>query len=149
MIKTKRLTIRLASDREMRDLIYDEKNADLKKAYSEMLDKATKNPTIRQWYATWIIEEEGKRIGDLCFKGIADGVVEVGYGILPAYMGKGYATEAVNAVTEWALEAGAKKVEAEAEYGNIASKRVLEKAGFVPTGVNGDEGEMYVKVNAK
>ncbi len=33
---------------------------------------------------------------------------------------------------------------AETEPGNIASQRVLEKAGFIPTGTNGEEGPRFV-----
>lgn len=33
---------------------------------------------------------------------------------------------------------------AETEPGNIASQRVLEKAGFIPTETNGEEGPRFV-----
>ena len=85
-------------------------------------------------------------MGDLCFKGLsADGVTEIGYGLLEEHWGKGYATEAVKAAVDWAAsQQGVKTIEAETEEWNTASKRVLEKAGFVPTGKNGEEGPRFV-----
>ena len=54
-------------------------------------------------------------------------------------------TEAVSAVVPWAAaQNGVRRIEAETEESNAASKRVLEKAGFVPTGRMGDEGPRYV-----
>lgn len=147
MIKTERLIIRIASDDEMRRLIAEEKEEELKKAYGEMLSFCIENPEQRQWYAAWFIEQPtGERIGDLCFKGLSEeGTVEIGYGLLPEFWGKGYATEAVTAATEWAAkQPGVKTIEAETEPGNIASQRVLAKAGFVPTGKNGEECPRFV-----
>lgn len=149
MIKTERLNIRVASDDEMRVLISQQTIEELKIAYGEMLASCQANPEQRQWYAAWFIElPTGERIGELCFKGVsADGSVEIGYGISPEFWGRGFATEAVKAVTEWALsEPNVNRITAETEEDNIASQRVLEKSGFVPTGKNGEEGPLFVKV---
>lgn len=147
MLKTERLTLRIATDDEMRALIVAEKDEDLKTAYSEMFIFSRAIPAQRQWYATWFIElPGGKRIGDLCFKGLSeDGVTEIGYGLLPEYWGKGYATEAVDAAVAWAAnQPGVTAVEAETGPDNAASQRVLEKVGFVPNGVIGEEGPRFV-----
>ena len=147
MIQTKRLNISIASDEEMRELIAEQTDEEMKKAYSEMLAGCEENPEQRQWYAVWFIRRiNGERIGDLCFKGLSpDGAVEIGYGILPEYWGQGYATEAVSAaVNRAAKQPGVKVVEAETDPDNIASQRVLAKAGFVPTGKNGDEGPRFI-----
>ena len=81
-------------------------------------------------------------IGNLSFKGPAqDNVVEIGYGILPDQEGKGYTTEAVQAMTQWAFgNADVVFVEAETEPENRASRRILEKCGFVLNG----EGPRFV-----
>ena len=132
----------------MRILIENEADDALKAAYGEMLELSLKNPCRRQWYAAWFIESaEGEHIGELCFKGLeADGRVEIGYGILPKHQGMGYATEAVAAVTDWALaQEGVKYILAETEAGNAASQRVLQKSGFVSTGEAGDEGIIFVR----
>lgn len=146
MITTKRLTIRLLSDAEMRELISGEKDEELQAAYTQMLDGSICFPTQRQWYAVWDISlRNGERIGDLCFKGLsAEGIAEIGYGLLPEYWGKGYATEAVGAAVEWASgQPGVKRIEAETEPDNVASQRVLEKVGFRPNGAMGEEGPRF------
>lgn len=147
MIETQRLRIRISSDDEMRDLIAAESNPELREAYGEMLDFCQKNPDSRQWYAAWFIElASGTHIGDLCFKGLSDGgQVEIGYGLLPEYWGQGYATEAVTAAVGWAAaQPGVRYVYAETDPENTASQRVLEKAGFIPTGEKGQEGPRFV-----
>ncbi|MEU4953860.1 GNAT family N-acetyltransferase [Streptomyces lavendulae] len=61
----------------------------------------------------------------------ADGVLELGYGIVASRRGRGYATEATRAVAEFALATpGVHTVAAGVELSNPASVRVLEKAGF-------------------
>ena len=51
----------------------------------------------------------------------------------------------VVAITKWALsQPGVIRVEAETDSNNIASQRVLEKAGFIPTGTIGEEGPRFV-----
>ncbi|MBO7726098.1 MAG: GNAT family N-acetyltransferase [Thermoguttaceae bacterium] len=146
MIKTERLTIRIASDDEMRGLISEETDPELKKAYGEMLGLSRANPDSRQWFAAWLIRlPDGTRVGDLCFKGLSpDGGVEIGYGILPEYQGKGYATETVSAAARWASnQPGVQFIEAETDPENGASQAVLKKAGFVPTGKIGGEGPRF------
>ena len=146
ILETTRLYIHPASDEEMRALIANEEDEGLKLAYGEMLAMAENNPNCREWYAAWFIENaEGERLGELCFKGLsAEGSAEIGYGILPGYQGKGYATEAVKAVTAWALsKPNVNCITAETEEDNAASKRVLLKCGFVPTGTYGEEGPLF------
>lgn len=59
------------------------------------------------------------------------GMVEVGYGIVPGFQGQGYATEATEAVVRFAFESGrARLVRAHTLLTSIASMRVLAKCGF-------------------
>lgn len=97
MMETERIRIYPASREQMERMIADEPDEDMKKAYDEMLEGSLSHPKDREWYAMWIIEKtDGTRIGDLCFKGIeANRNPEIGYGILDALQGRGYATEAV------------------------------------------------------
>ena len=147
-LETRRLNLRVASKEEMEALIEAQTDAELKKAYREMLQGCLDHPDLWEWYAVWVIErkEDGIRLGDLSFKGLnADGSVEIGYGIDEEFQGNGFATEAVYAATVWALlRPGVIRVEAETDPDNIASQRVLEKCGFVPTGTFGEEGPRYV-----
>lgn len=147
MIKTDRLVIHPASEAEMVLFIAGIEDEGLRGAYQEMLDGCLENPQQWEWYAIWMIEfKDGTHIGETCFKGITEkGCVEIGYGIAADYRGCGYATEAVTALAEWALvQSGVMCVMAETEESNIASRKVLGKAGFVPTGESGEEGPIYL-----
>jgi RimJ/RimL family protein N-acetyltransferase len=84
---------------------------------------------------TRIIVHKGSAtaIGIIGFKGLPDeeGIIEVGYSIIPERRGEGYATEAAATICEWALEQpGVRSVTAETLPDNLPSQRVLEKAGF-------------------
>ena len=57
--------------------------------------------------------------------------VEVGFLFLPEYQGKGYATESLKGVLEYACILGFDSAIAHVTEGNLASCRVLEKCGFV------------------
>ena len=147
-IETARLVIHTATREEMLKIIDSQTDDVLQKAYKEMLQGCLDHPEQWVWYAIWIIEcKDGSHVGDLSFKGFNDdGSVEIGYGIDEAHQGQGYATEAVNAAVMWALQQpGITCVEAETEPNNKASQRVLEKCGFVPLGIDGEEGPRFVR----
>jgi len=60
---------------------------------------------------------------------------EVGFDIGESYQNKGYATEATKAILTWAFQKLSEigetpKVVGKAEHKNVASHKVLEKAGF-------------------
>ena len=57
----------------------------------------------------------------------------IGYSMMPAWRGRGYATRAVRLVAAWALRAdGHRPASSPAPHpDNIGSQRVLERAGFV------------------
>lgn len=69
---------------------------------------------------------------------------QIGYGIQPEYEGKGYTTEAVNALVCWASsQQGVVRIDAETGYDNIASQKVLLKAEFTANGEVGEEGPRF------
>jgi ribosomal-protein-alanine N-acetyltransferase len=87
------------------------------------------------WY--WIDRAESAIVGGGGFKGRAsfEGVVEVGYETRPAFRRRGYASESVAALADWALsQPGVRRVFAETAVDNIGSIGVLEAAGFEPSG---------------
>jgi len=72
-------------------------------------------------------------VGKSGFKGhpTADGVVEIAYGVVPDYQGKGYATEAVQALVVFAFNSGrVRVVRAHTLPEPNASTRVLTKCDF-------------------
>ena len=146
-VKTKRMIIQPMSDEEIENLIEASGSDELRTAYREMLSGCKRDPENRIWYAPWkmTLKNDDTYIGNLSFKGPAqDNVVEIGYGILPDQEGKGYTTEAVQAMTQWAFgNADVVFVEAETEPENRASRRILEKCGFVLNG-EGQEGPRFV-----
>ena len=132
----------------MLGIIECQRDPALRRAYQEMLTGCLEHPGQWEWYVVWVIErQDGSRVGDLSFKGLGDdGSTEIGYGIEEECRGQGYATEAVASAVSWALgQPGVTRVEAETEPDNIASQRVLEKCGFVPTGTDGEEGPRFVR----
>jgi aminoglycoside 6'-N-acetyltransferase len=85
------------------------------------------------WVQLSVEEREGGRlVGDVGFT--VDGgrdVIKVGYTIAPAFQGRGYATEAVRALVDYAFdELGAEVVRAHASAENFPSIRVAEKVGM-------------------
>ena len=66
------------------------------------------------------------------------GAVELGYWIAKPHWGKGFATEAGRALIEIARTLKLPRLEASHFIDNPASGRVLEKLGFVPTGMSAE-----------
>lgn len=147
-IESERLLLYPIDDDALKSLIEAETDDGLKQAYSEMLQGCLDDPENRQWYTIWSMapkSEPDTTIGDLSFKGLgADGTVELGYGLRDGWCGHGYMTEAVRAISEWALaQKGVTRVEAETDAENAASQKVLARAGFLPTGTTGEEGPRF------
>ena len=60
---------------------------------------------------------------------------EIGFWLLPQFWNKGFALEALNAVTSyWKAERGLHRLEAFVEEGNDRSSKLLENAGFLYEG---------------
>lgn len=82
---------------------------------------------------TAITKEERQMVGDLCIVGEpnAVGEIEIGYGTYQAFQGKGFMTEMVGGIIEWARKQdGVKYIIASTDKNNIASYRVLVKNMF-------------------
>jgi RimJ/RimL family protein N-acetyltransferase len=80
-----------------------------------------------------VIETESSSvIGSGGFKGPPDrnGAVEIAYGIVPSFEGRGYATEVASALTEYCFDNGANRVCAHTLPVTNASNRILTKIGF-------------------
>jgi RimJ/RimL family protein N-acetyltransferase len=101
-----------------------------------MLIDAAAVDSWRPGFGVYQIVEDQAVLGDIGFHGAPNAdpggdVVEVGYGLVPAARGRGLATEALAALTRWALnQPGVSAVSAETTRANLASQRVLVRAGF-------------------
>jgi RimJ/RimL family protein N-acetyltransferase len=94
------------------------------------------DPLNYMYYSFWFIirKSDGIVVGSMDFKNIPNKIkeVEIGYGLGEKYEHSGYMTEAVGKFCEWALtDEKIETIIAETEIENIASKRVLERCGFV------------------
>jgi RimJ/RimL family protein N-acetyltransferase len=92
--------------------------------------------------AGWLVCFGGLVIGDCGTHAPVDsgGGVEIGYGLAAPYRGRGFGSEVVAAMSDWLLDRpGMSLVRARTSPGNIASRRVLEKAGFVAVRAGDDE----------
>lgn len=94
-----------------------------------------KNPEHYQWFTNWLIvlKEENTAIGGIGLTGLPNEnqETEVGYGIGLGYRKKGYATEALGCLCQWAfkhLELGT--IVANTPVDLFNSQRVLQRAGF-------------------
>ncbi|MDQ8704700.1 GNAT family protein [Streptomyces sp. LHD-70] len=78
---------------------------------------------------------DGRAVGAMGFHSApVEGRVEIGYDVVTAARGHGYATAALRALTAWALtQPGVTAVFARTTPDNTASRRVLERAGFTLT----------------
>jgi RimJ/RimL family protein N-acetyltransferase len=104
-------------------------------------EQLRQHPDHEPWLIRPIIRrEEGgpaEAIGYVNFHAAPDdaGMVEIGYTILPAWRGRGYATEAARAALRWALtDARVRTLRASISPTNEASRRLVTTLGFVQTG---------------
>ncbi|MET9956053.1 GNAT family N-acetyltransferase [Streptomyces sp. NPDC006339] len=79
---------------------------------------------------------DGVTIGGIGFHGPPgeDGVVTVGYGLVPGARRQGYASEALRGLIARAREAGATAVRGDADLDNVPSHHVMEAAGMAYEG---------------
>ncbi|MBD8042207.1 GNAT family N-acetyltransferase [Arthrobacter sp. Sa2BUA2] len=91
--------------------------------------------------ARLIRERGGAVIGTIGFLGApVDGAVEVTYNIVPSRRGGGYATEALIALSRFALaQPGVERVTAYTDEQNDASMSLLLTAGFMPVESSGPD----------
>jgi len=86
---------------------------------------------------TAISKTENKMVGDICMYGEpnADGEIEIGYGTYDEFQNKGFMTEIVKGIIEWAKnQPKVKSIIASTEKDNIASFSILRKNDFIKVG---------------
>lgn len=97
-----------------------------------------------------LIAEDGAVLGRFNLVDIEDHTAELGYRVAQRVAGRGVATATVRDLCQLAVSAyGLRTLRAAAVHRNIASQRVLLKAGFVPVGpvdpahIGGKTGTWY------
>jgi RimJ/RimL family protein N-acetyltransferase len=98
------------------------------------------NPGAQGWwlhYAVLAEQEQPTLVGSVGYKGPpVDGVVEIGYSVVPSWQRQGLATEASRALVEEAWARGAQAVVAHTFEHLDPSLGVLRKLGFERCGSN-------------
>lgn len=104
------------------------------------------DPAIQRWLARAMVltGSDGKRqvIGTIGFHGAPDdlGRLEVGYRIEPEFRRRGFTSEAVRGMFDWAaVEGGISRFIASVRPDNEASLALVRSLGFVQTGTQIDE----------
>ncbi len=96
------------------------------------------------WWC-WYFIKDRELIGNGGFKGkpSKSGTVEITYSILEEHRGKGYATEAVNGLLDWAFQhQEVRRVIADTSSELTRSIRVLEECGFIYIGEGTEAGSI-------
>lgn len=110
---------------------------ELKEALEETILPNVADTTKNYLYSTlWtaILKTENKMVGDLCIVGEPNtqGEIEIGYGTYEAFQGRGYMTEVVNGIIEWArTQPEVKSIVAYTDKNNVASFKVLQHNNFI------------------
>ncbi len=108
--------------------------SDLLEAVPVMFNDLSDDPSSFGWHA-WVVADKATKevLGDVGFKGPPDenGVVEIGFSILPKFRMRGYAKEAVRVLIDHAFVSDkVRAVMAECDADNVASIMLLRASGF-------------------
>ncbi|GGQ09158.1 GNAT family N-acetyltransferase [Streptomyces roseolilacinus] len=113
-----------------------------------MVVQAREAGTYRPGWGTYAIVRASDRraVGGIGFHAApdADGEAEIGYDLVESARGRGYATEALRALADWAFRHPEPTVlRATVDHGNAPSHAVVTRAGFTPDGST-DDGVRYL-----
>lgn len=111
--------------------------SEVDRAFPSYAARLREDPAMAAWQGRAIVVRESEEIaGSANFKGApADGIVEVGYQLIPRFRGHGYAREALAALVDRAFEEPAtEEVVAVIQPDNTPSIAVAEAVGLQPTG---------------
>jgi len=100
---------------------------------SELEREYDKLPSEEKWFV--IETKDGTRVGGMSYF-LEGTLMEIGYDLIPSERGKGYGTEAVKLLMDYLfLSKDIVRIQAQTDPRNVASKIVLEKAGFTIEGM--------------
>jgi len=115
-------------------------SSELKEAFEQTILPNVADNSKNYLYSTlWtaISKIDNKMVGDLCIVGgpNANGEIEIGYGTYDEFRNKGFMTEVVSGIIEWAkTQPEIKSIVASTDKTNNASFKVLEKNSFIKIG---------------
>lgn len=99
------------------------------------------DPEGQGWYGWALLANEGERapprlvgIAALIGRPDEDGDVELAFGLLPEFRGRGYGGETVRSLAAWAFANGARRVIAHLDAEDAQAAQTLAKNGFADTG---------------
>ncbi len=100
-----------------------------------------RDPAGQGWYGWALLANEGDERMPPRLVGIAaligrpdeDGDVELAFGLMPEYRGRGYGGETVRALSGWAFVNGARRVIAHLDAEDVHAAHTLAKNGFADT----------------
>jgi ribosomal-protein-alanine N-acetyltransferase len=124
----------------------------VERAFTASLEAIRAEPDVRLWGDRVLVARpsgaDARVVGSVVFHGRpVDGIAEIAYGVEEASQGQGYATEAVAACVDWALEQqGVYAVQAATFAWHAPSVRVIDKVGMTRVGTRDHEtmGELLV-----
>jgi RimJ/RimL family protein N-acetyltransferase len=99
------------------------------------------DPDGQGWYGWALLANEGERspprligIAALIGRPDDDGDVELAFGLMPEFRGRGFGGETVRALATWAFANGAKRVIAHLDAEDVHAAHTLQRNGFSDTG---------------
>jgi RimJ/RimL family protein N-acetyltransferase len=99
------------------------------------------DPEGQGWYGWALLANEGERapprlvgIAALIGRPDEEGDVELAFGLLPEFRGRGYGSEAVRALSTWAFSNGARRVIVHLDAEDALAASTLVRNGFADTG---------------
>lgn len=100
------------------------------------------DPEGQGWYGWALLANEGERapprlVGIAALIGRPDedtGDVELAFGLLPEFRGRGYGSETIRALAAWGLSNGAQRVIVHLDAEDANAAHALAKNGFADTG---------------
>ena len=105
----------------------------------------------RKWQLALVMRDDGRLIGN-CGIRVNDPELReanIGYELSPDYWGQGYASEAAQALVAWGFaQRDVRRIVANCRADNVASIRVLEKAGLRQTGRDRDDLTWEIRAEA-
>lgn len=101
-----------------------------------VLEAVKENSAKEKWTHLIVLKSENKIIGEVSAQGTPELTLEaeLGYGIVEAYEGNGYATEGARAFLNWLDYEKIKLIRAKTYLYHKKSQHILKKLGFIKMG---------------